>query len=173
MELNLEEALDAPVELSQRLDVPVERLERPELVSLSPVTFQGVLRHLEPGFVLSGRLGFEGQAICARCLGPVPFTREADVSWVFSPAYRRSEGEEVELKADDLDVVYYEDYTVPFDPLVEEQLQLEIPLKPLCRPDCKGLCPRCGADRNAVACGCAPEGDARLEALRALLPKTS
>jgi uncharacterized protein len=42
-------------------------------------------------------------------------------------------------------------------------------LKPLCRPDCKGLCPRCGSDRNAAPCDCREEGDERLAKLKSLL----
>jgi len=48
-------------------------------------------------------------------------------------------------------------------------LQLEIPLKPLCRPECKGLCPTCGADRNVAPCDCREEGDERLAKLKSLL----
>jgi uncharacterized protein len=58
---------------------------------------------------------------------------------------------------------------VPFDPLVEEQVQLEVPLKALCRDDCRGLCPMCGADRNLAPCVCKPPGDERWKSLRTLL----
>ncbi len=169
MELNLEEALEAPVNLSHRLEVPTGRLERPELLSLEPVEFTGILQKAEPGFVLKGELSVEGQAICSRCLAPVPFSSRGEVSWVFAPAHRRPTEEETELTAGDLEVVWYEDFIVPFDPLVEELLQLEIPLKPLCRPDCKGLCPHCGADRNTTPCDCREEGDERLAKLKLLL----
>ena len=40
------------------------------------------------------------------------------------------------------------------DPILIEQLQLNVPMKPLCRVDCKGLCPECGAELNAGACPC-------------------
>lgn len=169
MELNLEAALEAPVALSHRLEVPVGRLERPELHSLEPVEFSGTLQKAEPGFVLSGELSVSGQAICSRCLAPVPFASRGEVSWVFAPAHRRPTAEETELTANDLEIVWYEDFIVPFDPLVEEMLQLEIPLKPLCRPECKGLCPRCGADRNIAPCECREEGDERLAKLKSLL----
>lgn len=169
MDLNLEEALEAPVALSHRLEVPAGRLERPELLSLEPVGFEGLLQKADPGFVLTGRLTSAGEVACARCLAPVPFSRTGEVSWVFAPAHRRPTDEETELTARDLDVVWYEDFVVPFDPLVEEQLQLELPMKPLCRPDCKGLCPRCGVDRNNVPCDCRDEGDERLAKLKSLL----
>lgn len=169
MDLNLEEALEAPVALSHRLEVPAGRLERPELLSLEPVAFEGLLQKSDPGFVLTGRLETAGQVSCSRCLAPVPFSRSGEVSWVFAPAHRRPTEEETELTSGDLDVVWYEDFVVPFDPLVEEQLQLELPMKPLCRPDCQGLCPRCGADRNTAPCDCREEGDERLAKLKSLL----
>jgi uncharacterized protein len=169
MDLNLEEALEAPVALSHRLEVPVGRLERPELLSLAPVAFEGLLQKADAGFVLTGQLVAAGEVFCSRCLSPVPFSRSGEVSWVFAPAHRRPTEEETELTAPDLDVVWYEDFVVPFDPLVEEQLQLDLPMKPLCRPDCKGLCPRCGADRNNAPCECREEGDERLAKLKSLL----
>ena len=58
---------------------------------------------------------------------------------------------------------------MPFDPFIEEQLQLELPMKALCREDCKGLCPQCGADRNAAPCDCAPPSESRWQPLRSLL----
>ena len=169
MELNLEEALEAPVALSCRLEVPTGRLERPELHALEPVEFSGILQKADPGFVLAGQLSVAGQAVCSRCLAPVPFSSTGEVSWVFAPAHRKPTEDETELTAKDLEVVWYDDFVVPFDPLVEELVQLEIPLKPLCRPDCKGLCPHCGADRNTAPCDCREEGDERLAKLKSLL----
>lgn len=201
MDLNLETAFDEPVDLSHEFEIPSGRLERAELLSLSPVSFTGRLERADPGFVLNGRIAFSGTVACARCLGPVPFTRRADVSWVFVPAHERPQerppekakpadggkppkakparaagradrnGDEEgdELRAEDLDVIYYEDLVLPFDPYIEEQLQLELPMKALCREDCKGLCPECGADRNTAPCDCAPPKDTRWQSLRSLL----
>ena len=74
-----------------------------------------------------------------------------------------------ELRSQDLDVLYYDDLVVPFDPYIEEQLQLELPMKALCREDCKGLCPQCGAERNTAPCDCAPQAESRWQPLRSLL----
>ena len=187
MELNLEQAFEEPVDLSHRFDVPSGRLEREELLSLTPVSFQGRLEKADPGFVLTGQLRFGGTVACARCLGPVSFAKDESVSWVFAPAHvkprparneltdragRPTEEEETRLEAGDMDVIYYDELTLPFDPLVEEQLQLEIPLKALCREDCRGLCPQCGADRNLTACSCVEPADDRWSALKALRSRT-
>lgn len=197
MDLNLETAFDEPVDLSHEFEIPSGRLERPELLSLSPVSFTGRLERVDLGFVLTGRLAFSGVVACARCLAPVPFVRKEEVSWTFMPAHvkpvekpkavkpadgkpakaakagkgaeKNEDDDGDELSAADLDILYYEDFVVPFDPLVEEQLQLELPMKALCRDDCKGLCPQCGSDRNAAPCDCAPPPDERWKSLKAIL----
>jgi uncharacterized protein len=198
MDLNLEAAFDEPVDLSHDLEIPIGRLERPELLSLSPVSFSGRLERADLGFVLAGRLAFTGVVACARCLVPVAFVRKEDVSWTFMPAHekpvekpkppRPAEGKTArpgktakavrdadadddgdELSAGDLDVVYYDELVIPFAPLVEEQLQLELPMKALCRDDCKGLCPQCGSDRNEAPCDCAPPTDERWRSLKTIL----
>lgn len=197
MDLNLETAFDEPVDLSHEFEIPSGRLDRPEVLSLSPISFTGRLERVDLGFVLAGRLAFSGVVACARCLAPVPFVRKEEASWTFMPAHvkpverpkavRPADGKPAkaakagkgaeknedddgdELSAADLDVLYYEDFIVPFDPLVEEQLQLELPMKALCREDCKGLCPQCGSDRNAAPCDCAPPPDERWKSLKTIL----
>jgi uncharacterized protein len=176
MDLNLEQAFDGPVDLFHRFDVRPDTLGRPELLALEPVVFTGRLSKVEAGFVLEGTISLSGTVACCRCLAPVEFSSEAAPSWLFSPAHRRPAGIEepdVELGAADLDVVTYKELSFPFDPFIDEQLQLEIPMKPICREGCKGICPECGADRNEVACSCAPPVDGRWKALTSLLPEGS
>ena len=196
MDLNLETAFDEPVDLSHEFEIPSGRLERPELLSLSPVLFTGRLERADLGFVLAGRLAFSGVVACARCLASVSFVRKEEASWTFMPAHEKpvekpkavkpagkpaklakagkgaeKDGDDDgdELSAADLDVVYYDDFVLPFEPLIEEQLQLDLPMKALCRDDCKGLCPQCGSDRNAAPCDCAPPPDERWKSLKAIL----
>ena len=169
MELNLEQAFEEPIDLSHVFDVPAARLERPELLSLQPVKFEGHLEKADTGFHLSGTLEFSGAVACARCLKEVPFARRAEVSWVFAPAHEKPKAEELELEAKDLDVVWYDDLVVPMDPLVDEQLQLELPMKALCGDKCLGLCPQCGADRNVAPCSCSEPQDDRWTPLRSLI----
>ena len=169
MELNLEQAFDGPVDLSQTFDVPRERLARPEILSLQPVGFAGQLQKVDVGFVLLGRINLFGSVACARCLTEVPFERSASVSWTFAPAHEKPNEDDLELASADLDVVWYDELRVPFDPLIDEQIQLELPLKPLCREECRGLCPSCGVDRNTTSCACVETPDERWSALKTLL----
>ncbi len=74
--------------------------------------------------------------------------------------------DDAELGADDLDLDFYDNDELNLSALVETETTLALPMKPLCRPECRGLCPTCGANRNAVACSCEPRPpDPRLGAL--------
>lgn len=85
--------------------------------------------------------------------------------------HEESEGEE--LLEEDLGVVALAEPLLDTRPVVVEQIHLGIPMKPLCREDCQGLCGQCGADLNEGPCSCAPAGDLRLAKLAALSQKLS
>lgn len=83
-------------------------------------------------------------------------------------AHGGADSEEIELVEEDLGVISLVEPVLETRPIVIEQIHLGIPMKPLCREDCKGLCGTCGGDLNEGPCGCAPAGDARLAKLAAL-----
>ncbi len=62
--------------------------------------------------------------------------------------------------------------TIDLNPVVREYAMLEIPMRPLCKPDCKGLCPICGNNLNESTCTHEDDsGDPRLASLKSLLDK--
>jgi uncharacterized protein len=85
---------------------------------------------------------------------------------------RRRRGDlagELELSEEDLGVIEVAGDVLASEPLVAEQVQLELPTRPLCREECRGLCPNCGGDRNERACECESEAsDPRWSALAEL-----
>jgi uncharacterized protein len=72
---------------------------------------------------------------------------------------------ERELRERDLDFAVYENDQIDLDELVLEQLELSLPSRVLCREECRGLCPQCGADLNVEQCDCKPQIDPRWRAL--------
>lgn len=102
---------------------------------------------------------------CARCLGTYAFTLESDFDVVLVPASQAGDRDD----ADAAELGVYEGDEVDLTPLVREQLVLALPTRPLCREDCQGLCPECGANRNETRCRCtgAP-ADLRLAVLHQL-----
>lgn len=109
---------------------------------------------------------------CGRCLEEFPFPVDASFDVLYLPhAANVGEGE-VEVEDDDLTTAYYRDEQIDLGQLVREQFYLAIPMKPLCRAECRGLCPQCGTNLNAAECQCVREWtDPRLEGLRSLLDK--
>jgi len=110
-----------------------------------------------------------GKAVgtCARCLEEYPFVQHKAFSLVLSP--RKEVRGERELTAEALQESEYEGPEIDLTPLMHEEAILGLPTRPLCRPDCRGLCPVCGENRNLVRCGCEREVfDPRLAVLRSL-----
>jgi DUF177 domain-containing protein len=119
-------------------------------------------------------LFFEGRfvarvgATCARCADDFDAPCDRHFRFMLSP---KSVGYEAEdnLRADDLEFSLYEGEQVDLSPLIREQLILALPTRALCREDCRGLCPRCGANLNQGECGCRAETfDPRLAPIRSL-----
>lgn len=111
-----------------------------------------------------GRLATTVPLTCGRCVETFPGRIDVDVDVRLVP--RPAGADSVELGADDLDVDFYDDDQVDLARVVENSATLALPMKPLCRPDCRGLCAACGANRNVVACTCAQHPpDPRLAAL--------
>ncbi|MBI2162119.1 MAG: DUF177 domain-containing protein [Candidatus Rokubacteria bacterium] len=105
--------------------------------------------------------------VCSRCLEPFSARVRAGVDVRLVP--RPAAADNVELAADDLDVDFYRNDEVDLDALIETETTLALPMKPLCRDDCLGLCPVCGGNRNVTACACATRAtDPRLAGLQNL-----
>jgi uncharacterized protein len=114
--------------------------------------------------VVNGRIAATVPQTCGRCLETFPALVQADLDLRLAP--RPSSGDNVELGQDDLDVAFYTGDQIDVGALIETETTLALPMKPLCREDCRGLCSVCGGDRNAHACTCtARPPDPRLAAL--------
>ncbi len=109
---------------------------------------------------------------CSRCLAEFDQRVEATVEAPFFPKSHDITAGEEELEEDEGDLNIYEGDTLDIFPVLHDQLFLALPIKPLCREDCKGLCPKCGADLNVTTCGCpAEKGESRLAVLQKLKDK--
>lgn len=119
--------------------------------------------------------GFTETAIeltCSRCLNIFRKKLSLDIFTTYHPI-SELKGEEVyELHDDELEVDFYSGDEIDIESLIEEEIILSIPIKPLCNEDCKGLCPSCGNDLNKGGCGCSNQSiDERFAVLKKLLKK--
>jgi uncharacterized protein len=174
MKLRLDSARDEPFRWQESIEVDTGALGLEPEIELSPVAVEGTLSRIEPGYRLVARLDYRQTVPCDRCLAPVAGAVSVPVDLVIVEAAPRREaaGGEHELREAELGVVEVDGGVLDSEPLVAEQVQIHLPTHPLCREDCAGLCPRCGADRNLGACGCVTKGtDPRWAALAAFKAK--
>jgi len=138
-------------------EIPPAELARDEIAGVGPATIDA---HAEQGdragtYRVDGTVSFTADYQCARCLEPYPIANTSAFHLTFAPRPEASEeDEEIEVGPDELDVEFYSERSVPLKQLAAEQIQLSVPMKPLCDESCLGLCPQCGANRNREACSC-------------------
>ncbi|HVR99533.1 MAG TPA: DUF177 domain-containing protein [Thermoanaerobaculia bacterium] len=154
MQIWLDQVQEEPFNWDETQSVAPERLDRPELLALGPVSWRGQVIFTDPGYFLRAKLSYEQTLSCNRCLKPIVDSAGADVELMIMTDEGPGGGGEHELRERDLGTFYMDGKVLDTDPILVEQLQLNIPMKPLCREDCKGICPTCGADLNLGACVC-------------------
>jgi uncharacterized protein len=120
-------------------------------------------------FRLVGQVQTRLELPCSRCLEPLTCPVDSSFDLRYQPhAQNTGEGER-EIEEDDLTTAFYENDTIDLAQLMHEQLYLSVPMKPLCRDECKGLCPSCGTNLNTGACDCKAQWeDPRFAVLKTL-----
>ena len=126
----------------------------------------------ETEVMAQGAIDTDVELQCGRCLKNFILPLKNSVSVVYHPVEEVIGEETHELKDDELETGFYRNGVLDTDDLIREQILLALPMKPLCSADCKGLCPKCGADLNLVKCNCeTKEIDPRLAVLKQLLDR--
>jgi uncharacterized protein len=149
---------DGPQTFHRTIDLTPADLDRVEVSGMGPVTLDAAVQKGDlPGeYLVEGTESFTADFTCSRCLEPYPFAHSSAFHLRFRPRPELSEeNAEVEIAPDELDVEFYRERSIPLRDLAIEQIQLTIPMKPLCEESCLGLCPHCGANRNREGCDCA------------------
>lgn len=118
---------------------------------------------------LRGRYSGKFRLPCARCVEPVEIPLAAEFDLIYRPLGVDSGIPERSITAPETEIGYYQEGSLLLEDVLREQVLLSLPVRTLCKPDCKGLCPRCGANRNSQPCSCEVAGsDSRWEALAGL-----
>ncbi len=140
-----------------------------ELDVKGPIVGSLEIKKIGQEILVRGNVSGQVQLTCARCLTDFTAGIREDVDIELRPLLDLERtSQERELGSDDLDVEFFRGEQLNTGHLIAEQISLSIPMKPLCRDDCGGLCPRCGADRTLGACACEPDTDPRWSALKDL-----
>lgn len=150
-----------------------EKISSDESITIaSPVKASLKINKKGAEVIITGTAKGTVELQCSRCLKTFGMDIESRIDVVYHPASEINKEEHYELKGDELDTGFYKNDILDIDDLLREQLVLNVPMKPLCSEDCKGLCPRCGVNLNVTQCNCAvSEIDSRLAVLKQLLNK--
>jgi DUF177 domain-containing protein len=175
MKIALEDIKDTPKELryTEEVEELNARLDRGVRDYRVPAGLAVDVEYYRAGLDVFFRGSLHGQVLgtCARCLEDYTFGLDHPFVFVLSPR-AAAVTEPARLSSDDLALSYYEGEEIDLTPLMHEQMILALPTRPLCGEACRGLCPRCGANLNAGACGCpAAPADPRLAVLHDLVAR--
>lgn len=134
--------------------------------SNAEISIAGVAEAVHGGILVSGEIKTNWNGECRRCLEPAcgPIITEV------RELYERASSDNHRGEEDD--TYHYQGEVIDLREMIKDQVLLELPLAPLCRPGCKGLCPICGSDLNFVQCNCiTDQRDPRWSALDVLVDK--
>lgn len=155
--------LEAPNGTSRDVELDYPKIRISEDMTLEPLFGSFRATRISEGIYLNGRLQSRIVTQCVRCLedAVVPLNIDIDELFYYPPEAAPAES-----------YVVGENGFIDLAPLVRELAVLDMPIRPLCRPDCQGLCMNCGQNLNEADCGCEDEDiDPRLDALRQILDR--
>lgn len=180
MLISLEDLERKPVDFREEFS-PGQVEFGPELKQLSPLHSSGratlIEEHQGAREVIQdirvvGQMSTRVEVACARCLDPVRRDVERSFDLLYRPLGADAGREEISVTQAEAEIGYYTGEGVMLEDILREQLLLEVPIKVVCREDCKGLCPQCGQNLNQGSCNCVPQAqDPRWDALRDLRDK--
>jgi uncharacterized protein len=121
---------------------------------------------------LKGKLNTSVEVACARCLDPVAHKVDRSFDLLYRPIGVDSGHAELSVTDAEAEIGYYEGEGLLLEDTLREQVLLALPLKSICREDCKGLCPHCGKNLNETQCSCVDDiEDPRWAALKEIRTK--
>lgn len=136
---------------------------------VSPISVRGKLTKSSVGWNVSGNIKGSEKIECSRCLQSVEREIEFPFRAVFVTDEFSAQGKETELHGEDLEVAVFAGDRIDLKELAREQILLDLPEQIFCSRTCKGLCEKCGANRNLIDCNCGQkEIDPRWAALKNL-----
>ncbi len=139
--------------------------ENAESLGISPsdvvlndrVHIDAMIRREEEVFFVEGTIKTAIRLICNRCAEEFLYDVDTFFHCQEEPLSNENTEADLSLRKRDMDIDHYSDEEVDINRFFREQILLAVPMHPLCKPDCLGLCPKCGQNLNVKKCGCAEE----------------
>ena len=156
MRITLEELELHPIVLSRTYAAGILDYHGADFRQAAPLKVDAVAELEGSEIHIRGHMGTRLVACCDRCLASVAIPVEQDFDLFYRPVSTIAREEEVEVPEDELGVGFFSGDGIELADVVTEQVILSVPMKVVCRTDCRGLCPVCGANLNLEKCACVP-----------------
>jgi len=168
LQYNVSTLLTEPIGSTREYDVDSGVLIDEEEPRHEHVSGHARFLRTRDGMLVTARLSGVQRDRCSRCLSDVDVAVSVELDEEFFASVDVHSGARLP-PPDDLEAFRIDpQQTLDLEEVVRQSWMTALPMQPLCRPECAGLCPRCGKDLNEGACACQPEGDERWSALRGL-----
>ena len=174
MFIEIEDLKQEPLHVRHVFPVGEIKFSHEDAALSEPVAVDFVLTHQDRDLRVDGRLETGIRFRCSLCTKEFSktFSSTFDLTYLPQPEWV-NEGAEIELKYEDMEIAYYDGIALDVNLMVLEQIELAMPMKFVCREDCRGLCCKCGADLNEGSCRCKNEEiDSRMSVLLEFKKKT-
>jgi uncharacterized protein len=152
IEINVSQLLKSPVGTTRHYEVDDQ-----VVIGDNPSVVQGevTLLRTDRGILVTGKLKTDIRMTCARCLGQFQQPLVLKLEEEFFPTIDILSGAPISTSEEEPGTFTIDRNNIlNLDEAVRQYALLAVPIKPLCKPDCAGLCPTCGANLNLESCGC-------------------
>jgi uncharacterized protein len=154
------------IAFDERLDLSSVEGDGPEELRVLSARMVGRAVPGDVGVILTAKLEAAVELACSRCTEPIEVRLTPSFRLTLIPEAAEFAAGEARIEDEDASLFSTREGKADLSQIAAEQIYLELPLKPVCSEGCKGLCPRCGANRNRTDCGCVDESvDPRLAPL--------
>jgi uncharacterized protein len=154
MRIELAQLEDGKAEFAKSYEPDALALDDERFKLCGPASVSGKVRLSGAEVIVKGHLDSCIAVDCDRCLRPIKLPVAADFELEYISGSDYEIDRNLELTEDLMSISVFDGESIDVDEIVKEQLFLAVPTRSLCKEDCKGFCPTCGADKNAAECGC-------------------
>jgi len=153
MIINVNKISDSGYALNDTIDIDNSQLLEDESFFLESIDYQIFFKRQNQRIQAQGKIRTAISLVCVRCLEQFELKINSRFDIILFPK-ELVDQRSTALEDEELEYIFYENDQIDLEKILIEQVNLFIPFKPVCKADCKGICPSCGASLNPGACAC-------------------
>jgi uncharacterized protein len=155
MIINVNKISPAGYALNDTIDVDNAHLLEDESFFLEGLTYQIFFKRQDQRIQAQGKIKTGVSLVCVRCLEQFELKINSRFDIILFPK-EMIDPRSTALDEEELEYIFYENDQIDLEKILVEQVNLFVPFKPVCKNECRGICPKCGTNLNHGTCSCEP-----------------